>query len=482
MKIAQKLKENKQIFTDNLGIGQSFDIVDREIKVANKDALMLFIDGFAKDDVMVWIMGTLQNLKKEDIAINTLEKLIKSKIAYLEVETEDEVETIQDWILSGALALLIDGEKEAIIIDVREYPIRGPEEPDLERVTRGSRDGFVETIIFNTALIRRRIRDPKLCFEITKVGTRSKSDIVIGYIKDIANKDLVEKLKNQIDEINIDALTMAEKSLQEFILGGGWNPFPKAKFTERPDVAAAHLLEGHIIIIVDTSPSVMILPVTIFHFTQHAEDYYQAPSVGTYIRWVRLLGIFFSFVLPPLWLLGVFYNQKLPEAIQFIGPKEDANIPLYIQFLILEIGLDMLRIASIHTPNTLSTSLGIIGALLLSEFAVDVGWFVPETVLYMAVAGIGMFATPSIEFSYAVRLFRLLLIILTGVGKIYGFVIGILIMLITLFSTKGYGDTKYLWPLIPFDGKALRTILFRQPIPDVSSRPAFLRTKDKHDK
>ena len=244
----------------------------------------------------------------------------------------------------------------------------------------------------------------------------------------------------------------------------------KAKFTERPDVVAAHLMEGHIAIIVDTSPSVMILPVTMFHFTQHAEDYYQNVSVGTYLRWVRFIGMICGLILPPLWYLLVMHKEILPYFLQFIGPKDASKIPIIIQFLLLEFGLDLLRLSSIHTPSALTTPLGIIGGLLLSDLAVTVGMFVPETVLYMAVTAIGTFATPSMEFSMAIRLFRLFLLVLTGLFDFPGFLIGLLIVFIITYRTNSFKHgKKYTWPLIPFDWKALSHILFRRPIPDLKS-------------
>lgn len=481
MRLDKSIKKNIEILDRELGITKSFDIINREFQIGGKTASLLFVDGFVKDDVMLWVMQQLQNASREEIVPNIVKKLVEGKIGYLEVETTDKIEEVVDKVLAGPIALLIDGVNEAIIIDAREYPVRSPEESDLEKVTRGARDGLVETIVFNTALIRRRIRDPKLRNEIFQVGSRSKTDVVVSYIEDIANPELVKQVKEKIQAISTDSLVMGDKTLEEFILGRNWNPLPQAKFTERPDVAAAHLLEGHIVIMVDTSPSVMIVPVCMFHFTQHAEDYYQNPAVGTYLRWVRFLSIVFSLILPPLWLLTVQYKDMLPEALKFIGPKQPVPIPIFLQFLILEIGIDMLRIASIHTPNALTTSLGIIGALLLGEFAVKVGWFVPETILYIAIAGIGSFATPSLEFALAIRLFRIILLISTGLLRIYGFVLGMLFVLMILFFTRSFGGVRYTWPLIPFNRRALSTIFFRKPVPEVRYRPDFLNVQDKDD-
>lgn len=482
MKLYKKHQENIKYLSDKIGVGTSFDTVRRDILIGTKSASVFFIDGFAKDDMMLFIVEILQATDYDEIVPNTLEKLISTKIPYIECDESDNFNEIEYMVLAGASILIVEGIDKAIIIDTRTYPSRGPEEPDLERVTRGSRDGFVETVIFNTALIRRRIRDPNLRFEIKNVGRRSKTDVVIGYIEDITNEDLVKSIKDKLDQIDTDSLVMAEKSLEEYILGKSMSPFPQARFTERPDVTAAHLLEGHIVVIVDTTPSVMILPVTMFHFTQHAEDYYQNPTIGTYMRWVRFLAIFFSIFASPLWLVLSTNIEILPEALSFIGPNEIGEIPLLVQFLLLEIGLDMLRTASIHTPNALTTSLGIIGALLLSQFAVDVGWFIPETVLYTAISGIGMFATPSIEFSLALRLFRLLLLVGGGLFGPYGLLIGTVILFIVLYKTKSFGGINYLWPLIPFNGKAMSNIIMRKPVPEVKRRPEILKTKDKISK
>ncbi len=469
IKLTKDIKENKEILKKILPIEKSFDIIGRELVIGNIEAYLVFIDGFAKDDIMLWILEVLQSLKKVDISKDTITTLMKNKIGYIEVESFSDINQMTTLVLAGAVALIIDGQEEGIIIDAREYPVRGPQEPDLEKVTRGSRDGLVETIIFNTSLIRRRLRDPNLIFEIKSVGKRSRTDVVISYLKDLVDEKLLKEVQDKIDNVDVGALVMAEKTLEELIIKKHWyNPLPQVKFTERPDVVAAHLMEGHIAIIVDTSPSVMILPVTMFHFTQHAEDYYQNIAVGTHIRWIRFLGMICALLLIPLWLLLVNNRQFIPEFLKFLGPKESSIIPIFIQFILLEFGLDLLRISSIHTPNSLTTSLGIIGGLILSEFAVKVGWFVPETVLYMAISAIGTFATPSIEFAMAIRIFRLLLIVLTGLFNLYGFVAGIIIIFVITYRTSSFKNgKKYTWPLLPFQWKPLSHILFRMPIPKI---------------
>ena len=273
------------------------------------------------------------------------------------------------------IAVFVEGYEEALIVDVRSYPGRQPSEPDTEKVVRGSRDGYVENIIVNTALTRRRIRDRRLRFEIFRIGERSKTDISIAYIDDVANPSLIEVIKKELKNIKIDGLTMADKAIEEFLVKQGYNPYPLVRYTERADVAATHLLEGHVLIFVDTSPSVIITPTTYFHHLQHAEEYRQSPAVGTFVRWTRFIGVLASLFLLPLWYLFVLDPSLLPEVIKYVGPQEQTNIPMIVQLLIADIGVEMFRIAAIHTPTPLSTAMGLIAAVLIGQIAIDVGLF-----------------------------------------------------------------------------------------------------------
>lgn len=471
MKLQINFNENMRSIKSVLGIEKSFDIVARELYIAEKKSCVFFIDGFAKDDITFYIFETLQKLKKEDLKKDVIKNLLNRNIGYIEVDIFTDLEQMQLSVLSGAVALIIDGEMEGIIIDARTYPVRSPQEPETEKVTRGAKDSFVETIVFNTALIRRRVRDPKLYFEIQQVGARSKTDVVIGYIDDLVDHGLLDKIKKRIENIRVDALVMAEKTLVELLIDSKWyNPLPQVKYTERPDVVAAHLMEGHIAVIVDTSPTVILLPVTVFHFTQHAEDYYQNIVVGTYLRWMRFAGMFLSLFAIPIWILLVNHNESLPDVLKFIGPKETGQISIFVQFLLLEFGLGILRIASVHTPNVLSTSLGIIGGLLIGNLAIDVGWFIPETILYTVISAVGTFANPSVEFGLSMTIFRVVLLILTGIFDVWGFALGIIIIVAMIYRTRSFDHKKYTWPLYPLDWSALKSVLVRKPIPQIGKK------------
>jgi len=476
-KLSHDLQKNVEYMNRILGVEKSFDVIYRKLHYAGKDFALYFVDGFAKDDIMNQIMRYLGQVEPKDIAPNTLKSLFETHIGYLEVEEVDNFKMIVSQVLAGPLALFVEGENKAILIDARTYPARGPQEPDIERVVRGSRDGFVETLIFNTALTRRRLRDPSLRMEYMQVGERSKTDIAIAYLEDVANPDLIDLIKEKIDKIEIDGLPMAEKTLEEYLFPNHWNPYPMVRYTERPDVASVHLLEGHVLIYVDTSPSVMITPTTLFHHVQHAEEYRQKPIVGAYLRWIRFIALILSIFLLPLWYAVVKDPSFLPDSLQFLEPKKAGKISLFWQFMFAELGLDIMRMAAIHTPSSLATAMGLVAAIVVGQMAIDVGLFTKEVILYLAIAGIGTFATPSYELSLANRIIRIILLIFVHFFGITGLIIGILLWFLMLVFSKSL-DTPYLWPLIPFNGKALLDVIVRSPMPYKNKRLRMLSPKD----
>lgn len=472
----RNLEENLAQLESELGYEITFDLVIRRLKVAHKQAALVFFDGFVNDMATIHIMRALQTIPRMGITQAALEHLLHEHIPFFEVSTTDSLEAAIEELLSGTMLLLIDGVKDIAVLDVRQYVTRGSEEPTLEKVTRGSRDGFVETALFNVNLIRRRVRDPNLRFEALKVGQRSKTDVLVGYISDIADPSLVNEVKSRIEAIDRDAIPMGGKNLEEYILGTVINPLPVTRYTERPDVAAAHLLEGHIAIIVDTTPFVLLVPVTVWHFTQHAEEYFQNPPVGTYLRWVRTLGILGSLILLPLWY-QLAVSANVPDWLAFIGPKDPGRLALWFQLLLLELGLDLIRMALIHTPDSLATSLGLVGAIILGDLAVSVGLFTGEAILYTAIVAICGFATPSIEFGNAIRLFRYLLFFGAVIGGWWGLGTAATLTMLVFGLTKSFG-IPYLWPLLPFDGPALLRVMLRYPIPQVTVRPRLTQPQD----
>ncbi len=475
--VSENIHENTGFLKEALGVEKSFDVIQLEVNYTEREMAFYFIDGFVKDDILLLLMRELSRLKPEQLETDILSKLVKKYIPYVEIDTTDDLNEAINSVLSGQTALIADGIDRAILIDARTYPARTPQEPDTERVVRGSRDGFVETLVFNTALIRRRIRERTLRMEFLQAGRRSKTDIVICYIEDIADTERVKQLKDHISKIDTDGLTMAEKSIEEFLSGRHWSPFPMVRYTERPDVAASHLYEGHICIIVDGSPSVIVTPVTYWHHLQHAEEYRNKPIIGAYLRFVRFIAVWASIFLLPLWYLLVIDPSYIPQGLSFIGPDKNGAIPLILQFLIVEIGIDMIRMAAIHTPSALATALGLIAALMIGQIAVEVGLLTNEVILYLSIAALGTFATPSYEMSLANRLMRITLLILTALFHIYGLIIGTVVILLLLAGQKSFG-VPYLWPFIPFDWQAFKDVLIRFPMPLRNRRPVILHPKD----
>lgn len=476
--IFEKLTDNEAYLKEKIGIGTSFDLGIRKVYILKKEVHIYYCNGLCDTQYLIELLKQIVQINDKERQTAQAKQILENRLVHQQVSRVDHLDEAIDKLLSGLIVILMEGETSGFIVDVRSYPGRQPQEPDTEKVVRGARDGYVENIIVNTALTRRRIRDERLRFEIIQVGERSKTDVCIAYIKDVADPGLVELVKKEIQQIKIDGLTMGDKTIEEFLVKQGYNPYPLVRYTERPDVAATHLLEGHVIIMVDTSPSVIITPTTFFHHVQHAEEYRQNPAVGTFVRWVRFLGILSSLFLLPLWILFVLDPSLLPEKLSFIGPNKHTNIPVIVQIFIADFGIEFLRMAAIHTPTPLSTAMGLIAAVLIGQIAIDVGLFVPEVILYVSVAAIGSFATPSYELSIANKIARLLLALAVALFKVPGLVIGTTIYLIWLVRIRSL-NTPYLWPFIPFDPAAFLQILVRRSVAGTTVRPSIVHPQNQ---
>ncbi|KGX85971.1 spore germination protein [Pontibacillus litoralis] len=478
--VSPDIKENTDYMKNKVGVDVSFDLGYRTIKIFDRKVDLYYLTGLCDTQFVMELMKMLVQINDvERHQKSKLPEIVENRLIHQQVTKVKSMGDAITQMLSGLMVIFIDHYDEAFIVDVRNYPGRTPQEPDTEKVVRGSRDGYTENIIENTALTRRRVRDERLRHEIFQVGERSKTDICISYLKDVANPDLIDLIKQEIKNINVDGISMSDKTIEEYLVKQGHNPFPLVRYTERPDVASAHLFEGHVLIMVDTSPSLIITPTTFFHHVQHAEEYRQTPMVGSFIRWIRYLGIFASLFLLPLWMLFVMDPSLLPTNLQFIGPQDESNIPVLIQIVLADIGIEFLRIAAIHTPTPLSTAMGLIAAVLIGEIAINVGLFIPEVILYVAVAAIGSFSTPSYELSVANKITRLSLVILTGIFGIKGFMIGCTLYVLLLTRTNSL-STPYFWPLIPFNWSALMQILFRVSVPLSKKRPSIVHPRNDY--
>lgn len=476
--LPKSLTEIENYMKERAGLGKSFDLGVRKLKFQRKDVHFYYVNGLCETAFIIEILEELNEACSNGKSVSGIMGFLEQNLSHQSVEKVYTMEKFVTSVLSGLIVFVMEGEGVGLSVDTRGYPGRQPQEPDTEKVVRGSRDGFVENIVLNTALTRRRIRDERLRFELMHVGERSKTDIAIAYIENVANPLLVSKIRKELKAIKVDGLPMADKTIEEFIVKQGFNPYPLVRYTERADVASVHLLEGHVLIYVDTSPSVIITPATYFHHVQHAEEYRQSPAVGTFVRWSRFMGIFSSIFLLPLWFLFVMEPSLLPEKLSFIGPNDKTSIPIIIQLVLADLGIEFLRIAAIHTPTPLSTAMGLIAAVLIGQIAIDVGLFVPEVILYVAVSGIGTFTTPSYELSVANKIIRFFLLISVAFFHTPGFIIGTTIYLLFLIQIKTFG-TPYFWPFIPFEPKACLQILIRRAVPGSFLRPRIMKAGNR---
>ncbi|SDQ53050.1 spore germination protein [Virgibacillus salinus] len=477
--VSPKIDKTETYMKDKIGIGSSFDLGFREIIILKKKIQIYYLTGLCDTSLVQEIIKKLVDINDEESNLKKVPEIIENRLVHQQVDKSKTMDEAVDQLLSGLIIIFVDGEKYAFVVDVRNYPGRTPAEPDTEHVVRGSRDGFTENIIENTALTRRRIRDARLRHEMLKVGERSKTDLCVCYLQDVADEGLIKLIKDRINEIEIDGIAMADKTIEEFIVERKWNPYPLVRYTERPDVAANHVLEGHVLLIVDTSPSVIILPTTFFHHVQHAEEFRQTPAIGTFIRWTRFLAIMASIFLLPFWLLFVMEPTLLPKELSFIGPQEEGTIPIALQIVLADLGVEFLRMAAIHTPTPLSTAMGLIAAVLIGQIAIDVGMFGPEVILYIAVSAIGTYVTPSYELSVANKLGRFTLVIITGIFGLLGFVIGFTLYMLFLIQLKSL-RTPYFWPFIPFNPKAMLQIVLRVPVPFSNERPSIVHPRNNY--
>ena len=458
--LSESFAENVIRLRARLGVGKSFDVIERELISAGVKLSFFYIDGFVKDGEMQRVMQALLAMKQIPSVAS-----VEERLPYVEVTRARDMDGVVCAVLSGQTAVL--GESfggMALLVDARTYPAREPSEPEADRVMQGARDGFVETLVVNTALIRRRIRDERLTMEHFNLGGLSKTDVVVCYLRGECDELALANIRARLGAIKPRSLTLGFQSLAECLIGRGWfNPFPKIRSTERPDTAAAQLAEGSILVICDTSPQVMVLPTSIFSYLEETNDFYFPPLTGTYLRLIRVAILLLSVFITPLWYLALQYGEALPQGLLFLIPDDPGALPIILQLLLAEAAIDGLKIASLNTPDTLSSSLSIIGALILGDFAVGVGWLSEDVILYMAFVAIANFAQQNHELGYAFKFVRMLMLALVFFLGWIGILIGTAVFILLIVTNKTVdGKRHYLYPLFPFNKRALSRLIVRQ--------------------
>lgn len=465
-KISNDYRENVRMLDGLLGVGRSCDMVSRDYLIGGRRARIWVVDGFGSDSILERMGAFWLTLKPENVVgLTEMQDFLDRYITFSESNVTFDISDAVTSVFLGKSLLAVEGLAGVALMDAKGYPSRSVHEPPDGKVLRGSHDGFVEAVVPNMALLRRRIRDPHLTMEGHKVGSRTHNDAVLCYLDDKVDQDLLRKLRGKLLGLDVRSLSMAQESLAEAIRPKQWyNPFPKVRYTERPDAAAASIMEGSIVLMVDNSPSVMILPTGFFDFTQESNDYYFPPLVGTYLRVLRVTVFLLSLFITPAWYLMVSEPNRLPGWLNFLSSPEPVSLSLLSQLLVVEFLIDVLKLASLNTPDSLSNSFSMLGALVLGDFAVQAGWLGPEVLVYMAFVSVAGFAQPSYELGYAFKLLRVALLLVTAAFDVWGFCLGVVGIFVLLCTTKPLVGKGYLYPLVPFNGKALLRLLVREPI------------------
>ena len=466
MTITGSFPQDCASFEQALGMADSFDVVARPFQIGSRRLRLYYINGLIQTDSTVKILGDLLAADAADFAaVHDAGTFASRFVPCVETETTDDMQTAVTAVLSGQAAILGENISGAVLADVRKYASRTPDEPENNRVLLGPHEGFNEVLLQNTSMLRRRLRDPALHMRLLQIGSRSQLDVAVCYVEGKADRVMLRTVLDKLSAIRVPTLAMAQESLLECLVPGRhFNPFPRVRYTERPDSAAASVAEGSILIITDNSPAVMVIPSGFFDFLQDTNDFYFPPMLGSFLRLVRLFVFSSTMFLTPVWYLLIRNPQFIPPWLDFIRIDKPIAVPVLVQLVAIELVIDALKLASINTPNSLSNSFSVIGALVLGQFAVEARWLTSEVVFYMAFVAVANFTQPSFEMGHAYKIARLFVLTMTALFNVVGFFAGYALVFALLISTKNVVGRGYLYPLIPFNGKKLARLLIRRPI------------------
>lgn len=484
--LSDNLERNLQILREDLG--QSNDVIIRNMKIGSNikaDAAVIYVDGLVErdlvnHDILRPLMYNLQ-LIKDDVNQNHsgLIDFIKSSVLTVGqiTETVDINRVVAD-VLSGNSAILVEGVTQALLIDAKGWKARSIEEPKNEVSIRGPKDSFTETLRTNTALLRRKIRDPRLTFQILQIGERSKTDVSVAYIKGITQDNLIEEINQRLKRINTDTIPDVGY-IEQFIEDNPVTLFPTVGTSERPDVVAAKILEGRVAILADGSPTVLTMPFLFFESFQNPDDYYSRPFFATLIRWVRFLGFILSIYLPAFYVsLQAFHPELFPTPllISVAASREGLPFPAAVEAVLMGILFEILREAGLRMPRSLGQAVSIVGALVIGQAAVSAGLVGAPMIIVVAATAIASFLV--VPLADVGALLRLVLTLMAGFLGLFGIAIISLEILSHLASLRSLG-VPYLSPAAPLNIRGLKDVLLRAPLWSMDSRPAFLDPVDK---
>ncbi|MDR2940441.1 MAG: spore germination protein [Clostridiales bacterium] len=460
------------------------DFVSRKIVLDEKAPIFIcYIDMLTdvdriRESILRWVMqGPIQNGNKAGQGL--FDSLLSNDMVTADLSESNKFDKITGSILSGDTVLFIDSCDKAIIVSTKGFPNRGVPKAETEVSVQGSKEAFSEVYRFNTALIRRRVRDTNLKLIQKRVGRRSATDIGIMYLDDLVRKDILNEVLKRLDGIDIDAVLDAGY-IEEFIEGDWASPFPQVQITERPDKAASAIFEGRIVILVDNSPHALIVPVTLNSFFQAAEDYYQRWMIMSFTRVIRFIAGFFAVALPGLYLAAAVYHPSMIPAMltyKFAAARQDVPFPAFIEVLGMDLAFEFLREAGIRLPGPVGNTMGIVGGLIIGQAAVEAGLVSPIVVICIAITGIASFVVPNYSFVSGFRIIKYLIMVLSAMLGLYGFWLGFLLVLIHLVSLKSFG-IPYMYPFTGGDVTGYsdyKDTIFRLPRFMVRERPIFTK-------
>ncbi len=486
--LSKSLEKNINLIKKTLG--ESSDIVIREFFAGEDGKIkigVIYTDGLAdKTLVQTFILEPLMlEMRKTNLSANILSKKNSFEILKNYVIPKGDMKDVSDFeylftqLLSGNTIILIDSYNKGIAVDSRGWESRDVTEPTSQTVIRGPKEGFTETLRTNTALIRRKIKDPSLRIEAKQIGRRTKTDICIIFIKGVANDKIVKEVHKRLDRIDIDGI-LESGYIEELIQDEVYTPFPTMINTERPDSVAANLLEGRIAILVDGTPFVLIVPALFTDFFKSAEDYYHRFCFSSLVRIIRYFSFFITLLTPSIYVAVTTFHQEMlptPLLISIAAQREGVPFPAVFEALLMELAFEILREAGVRMPRAAGAAISIVGALVLGEAAVMAGIVSPAMVIVVSLTAISSFVIPSYNLSITIRILRFLFMILGATFGLYGISLGLIALVLHLCSLRSFG-IPYMAPMAPFNLDDQRDTIFRLPHYRIFSRPHLISQKN----
>ena len=468
--LSSDLDENLQVLRSMYQ--DCFDVAFRTFLISGQTkAVLIYVEGLSNieeidDHVLTPLMSETEGMGRSPRGM--LEKKIH-------ISKMKEIRTVADCIENisiGNPVLLVQQEMSGLALGLPKWEKRSIEEPTAESVVRGPREGFVETLGVNTSLLRRKIKSPDLKMKSMKIGKYTSTHVVIAYIEGLVNQTLIEEVKNRLQRIEIDSV-LESGYIEELIEDNPYSPFPQLINTERPDVAAANLLEGRVVILVDGTPFVLIAPVSLFSLLQSPEDYYQRYLISSAIRLLRFVFMVFSLVLPSLYVAILTYHQEMVPTsllISAASSRETVPFPALVEALLMEITFEALREAGVRLPKQVGAAVSIVGALVIGQAAVQAGLVSAPMVIVVAITGVSSFMVPHYTQGIALRMLRFPIIFLAGILGLLGIMLGVITIVVHLCTLRSFG-VPYLTPIAPMKGRELKDTLIRAPWWMMNTRP-----------